>query len=76
MGCGFYLKETQNNLVLSSSKSQLMKEVVNEINYGVGKANIKPGIIGEIGVSSTIEAVSYTHLDVYKRQELETVVAK
>lgn len=75
MGCGFYLKETQNNLVLSSSKSQLMKEVVNEINYGVGKANIKPGIIGEIGVSSTIEEWDKKSLEVAAGAQKETGLA-
>ena len=55
MGCGYYMNSTLPDYILKKSESDLVKDMVKEIYYGVGNTNIRPGVIGEIGMGPVIE---------------------
>ncbi|GAG93246.1 unnamed protein product, partial [marine sediment metagenome] len=55
MGCGYYMNSTLPDYILNKSESDLVKDMVKEIYYGVGNTNIRPGVIGEIGMGPVIE---------------------
>ena len=50
MGCGYYNEPYYPEYVHIKSTPELANILINEINNGVGTTEIKPGIIGEIGV--------------------------
>ena len=50
MGCGYYNEPYYPEYVHIKSTPELANILINEINSGVGTTEIKPGIIGEIGV--------------------------
>jgi phosphotriesterase-related protein len=51
MGAGYYEHRSHPRHVLEASVEQLAARMVDEITTGVGETGIRPGIIGEIGVS-------------------------
>lgn len=54
MGCGYYMKSTLPSDIFKRKDTDLTKELIKEINYGVRGTGIKPGIIGEVGMSHVI----------------------
>ncbi len=72
MGCGHYLEETLPDWVFKKSEKELIKEIVSEIHYGVDKTNIKPGIIGEVGIGPIIEEWDKKSLRVSAKVHQET----
>jgi len=55
MGCGFYLYGSLPAATLNESEAKLAETVLKEIRLGVGDTDVRPGIIGEIGVRPDIE---------------------
>lgn len=51
MGCGNYVGGSWNEADKKRSEDQIAEDIVREFNNGVGTTGIKPGIIGEIGIS-------------------------
>jgi phosphotriesterase-related protein len=51
MGCGAYLEKFEKQRISASTVDELARTLSDELERGVGPAGIKPGIIGEIGVS-------------------------
>ena len=52
MGCGYYTLQSHPKRVNQMSKTQIADEIIREFYEGLGYQKIKPGIIGEIGVTS------------------------
>jgi phosphotriesterase-related protein len=55
LGCGYYISSSLPNYILEKPESVLVKDMLKEIYYGVENTNIKPGVIGEIGMEAVIE---------------------
>jgi len=51
MGCGNYILSSFTEEDKKKTERQMAREIIDEFNNGVGKKRIKPGVIGEIGVS-------------------------
>lgn len=75
IGCGYYLEETLPQWVFKKSKSDLIKEIINEIYYGIRGTNIKPGIIGEIGIGSNLGIWEKKSLEIAVKVQKETGLA-
>ena len=75
MGCGYYLEETLPHWIFKKSKSELVKEIINEIQYGIKGTNIKPGIIGEIGIGNSIGIWEKKSLEIAVKVQKETGLA-
>lgn len=55
IGTGYYVKQTLSKEAINKSEGDLTKDIVYEIQNGIQDTKIKPGIIGELGVSTIIE---------------------
>ena len=64
MGSGYYVFSSWSDNYKKKSEKQLAKEIINEFSNGVDNTNIKPGIIGEVGIS-----------DIYNSLELKNIKA-
>jgi phosphotriesterase-related protein len=51
MGCGYYTNEFHPSHVETLSVDDIAREIVSDIQVGVGSSGIRAGIIGEIGLS-------------------------
>lgn len=56
-GCGLYTYDSDLGEYSDYSIKELTNWMLNEIKDGVGESGIKPGVIGEIGLSDTIYPV-------------------
>ena len=72
MGCGYYMSSTLPDYILKKSESDLVKNMLKEIYYGVGNTNIKPGVIGEIGMGPVIEDWGKKLLKIATKVQKET----
>jgi phosphotriesterase-related protein len=54
MGCGYYVQRAHPSSVAAASEEQLAEEMIEQIQNGFGSSGIRPGIIGELGTSSTL----------------------
>lgn len=54
MGAGWYIGPTHSEAVRSATVDDLAAQLIGEFTDGVGPSHVKPGVIGEIGVSTTI----------------------
>ena len=54
-GCGFYIQASHPEYVRTSSSRFLAERIVSEIEDGIEGTDIKPGVIGEIGLSQPVE---------------------
>ena len=52
--CGFYVRESQPKSILEAGEEELARMMIQEMQDGIGRTGIRPGIIGEIGVSAVI----------------------
>lgn len=52
MGSGYYVESTHPAYLKGMSKEDIAQRIIDEFTNGVGFDQIKPGIIGEIGISS------------------------
>ncbi len=51
MGSGFYTAASHHPEIRSMNKSQIADRIISEFSSGVKDTGIKPGVIGEIGIS-------------------------
>ncbi|MCL4416551.1 MAG: hypothetical protein M1365_07635 [Actinobacteria bacterium] len=52
MGCGRYVRDSLNKDKIDDKPEKISNDIINEFDNGVGNLKIKPGIIGEIGISN------------------------
>lgn len=52
MGTGYYVREFQDEQTVASPLDQLTEAITNEIIFGESTMGIRPGVIGEIGMTS------------------------
>lgn len=53
-GCGWYVQPTHTPDIAGATEEQLAARLVAEIRDGIGDTGVRPGIIGELGVSDGI----------------------
>ena len=53
-GCGWYVQPTHTPAVAAATEEELAAQLVAEIRDGVRDTGVRPGIIGEIGISDGI----------------------
>ena len=53
--CGNYTKYALPQEVVDESEAILTENLMNEIRYGIGDTGIRPGVIGEIGITPNIQ---------------------
>ena len=56
MGCAYYTKFSLPDEIINESEATLTHSLIDEIEHGVGDTGIKPGVIGEVGITPNIEA--------------------
>jgi len=56
-GCGLYTGLTIPEKYTNMTTEQIADWIIQEIKYGEAETGIKPGVIGEIGTSETIDAL-------------------
>jgi phosphotriesterase-related protein len=54
VGCGFYVKESLSEELLGASEKNLEEQIMRDITVGIEGTPIKPGVIGEIGISNEL----------------------
>jgi phosphotriesterase-related protein len=57
MGCGYYVADYHPPALAEMSEQAIEEELLHEIEHGVGDTGLKPGIIGEIGLSWPVHPV-------------------
>ncbi|MCL5772189.1 MAG: hypothetical protein M1479_07940 [Actinobacteria bacterium] len=72
MGTGFYTKNTLPDSIIFSSEKKLLEKVLSEFHKGIGGTNIRPGIIGEVGIGATIEEWELKSLKITVKAQKET----
>lgn len=53
-GCGWYVQSTHTPDIATMSEEQLATILISEIRDGIGDTGVRPGIIGELGISDGI----------------------
>lgn len=61
-GCGWYRESYMEHDIYYRATDELAKELINEIEHGIGGTDIQPGIIGEIGID-------YNHYHLSAKEE-------
>lgn len=56
MGCGSYLEKFERETITARDVDTQAASIVSELTRGVGETGIRPGVIGEIGVSPDFTA--------------------
>lgn len=72
MGCGYYLEKTLPDDTINKSEEILVKEILNEVHFGVRGTNIRTGIIGEIGIGFDIGGWERKNLRISAQVHKET----
>lgn len=54
VGCGYYIRQSLAPGIIETSQKELVRRLVRDITVGVRGTNIRPGLIGEIGISNEI----------------------
>jgi phosphotriesterase-related protein len=62
MGSGRYVESSWSHADESKTVEELKREIVDEFRSGVGPRKIRPGILGEVGVSSIKSALEVKNL--------------
>jgi len=62
MGSGRYVESSWKDADKGMSVEELKREIVNEFRNGVGPRRIRPGILGEVGISSMKSALEVRNL--------------
>ena len=53
-GCGYYVEQLHPDYIKEKTENEIAQEMINDITVGIGKTDIRSGIIGEIGTSKEI----------------------
>jgi phosphotriesterase-related protein len=62
MGCGAYLEKFEGRRITATTVDTLADAIADELAHGIGANGVKPGIIGEIGVSPEFTQAEHTSL--------------
>ena len=62
-GCGYYIQDSHPEYVRTATSRSLSEMIVNEVENGIEGTGIRPGVIGEIGLSQPVEAQEWKVLD-------------
>lgn len=62
MGCGAYLEKFEGRRITAATVDTLANAIADELAHGIGPDGVKPGIIGEIGVSPEFTPAEHTSL--------------
>jgi phosphotriesterase-related protein len=54
VACGFYVRESLPTSTVNAGEEELARRMIQEMQAGIGRSGIRPGIIGEIGISAQI----------------------
>lgn len=71
-GTGFYIRESLPADVLQASEEELARRIIAEVQGGIGATGIRPGIIGEVGVSAQVGEWDSKSLRAAARAQKET----
>lgn len=71
-GAGFYVEPSLPESVLDRSIEDIEKEIVGQLQIGIGHTNIKAGIIGEVGVSHVMHPFEEKSLHASCRAQVQT----
>jgi phosphotriesterase-related protein len=69
---GFYVRESLPASTVSASEEELARGMIQEMQAGIGRSGIRPGIIGEIGISAQIGEWDRKVLGAAARAQKET----
>ena len=72
LGGGFYIRESLPASILQASEQELTDAIIAEMRTGIGRTGIRPGIIGEVGVSARIGEWDTKSLRAAARAQKET----
>lgn len=75
MGCGEYVDAAHSGYVAVCSMEQIRDVMLAEINDGVGKTGIRPGVIGEIGSGNPITDMERKVLRAAAQAQLQSGLA-
>jgi phosphotriesterase-related protein len=62
MGCGAYLEKFEGSRITAATVDTLADAIADELARGIGSDGVKPGIIGEIGVSPEFTPAEHVSL--------------
>jgi len=71
-GAGFYIRESLPAEILRASEQELADRIIAEMHAGIGRSGIRPGIIGEVGVSAVMSDWDRKSLRAAARGQKET----
>jgi len=54
VGSGFYVRESLPEDIVKADEEELALRMIEEMQGGIGRSGIRPGVIGEIGISARI----------------------
>ena len=74
-GCGYYIQASHPEYVKSSSPRSLAERIISEIEEGIGSTSIRPGVIGEIGLSQPVEPDEWKVLEAACEAQKQTGLA-
>jgi phosphotriesterase-related protein len=62
MGCGAYLEKFEGRRITAAAVDTLADAIASELAHGIGPDGVKPGVIGEIGVSPEFTPAEHASL--------------
>jgi len=71
-GGGFYVRESLPESIVTAGEDELARRMIQEMQVGIGASGIRPGIIGEIGISARIGEWDRKVLKAAARAQKET----
>ena len=75
MGCGWYVEAAHPPGLAARTVEDMSRELIREIETGVGGTGIRPGLIGEIGTSASLKDAERRVLVAAARAQCETGLA-
>ena len=54
MGSGYYTKYALSEEIVTTPESELTHQLIEELQYGIGATGIRPGVIGEVGITPNV----------------------
>ncbi len=72
VGGGFYVRESLPGAIVEASVDDLARRMLEEMEKGIGHTGIRPGLIGEIGISASIGSWDRKVLEASARAQKES----